>query len=49
MSEFVMSVANNPSTPWWVLIGVGLIVAVEAFRSGPAPLWGDMFDDPLDE
>ena len=49
MADFVMSVANNSATPWWVLTGVGLIVAFEAFRSGPAPLWGDMFDDPLDE
>ena len=49
MMELMMNIANHPATPWWVLIGVGLIVAVEAFRSGSAPLWGDMFDDPLDE
>ena len=49
MSEIVMNIANNPATPWWVLIGVGLIVTVETLRSGSTPLWGDMFDDPLDE
>lgn len=49
MTDLVMSIANHPTTPWWVLMGVGLIVAVESFRSGSIPFWGDMFDDPLDE
>jgi len=42
MMDFIMSVANDASTPWWVLSLAGLIVAVEAFRSNDA-LWSDMF------
>ena len=49
MVELVMNIANNPATPWWVLIGVGLIVTIESMRSSSTPLWGDMFDDPLDD
>jgi len=49
MTDLMMNIALHPTTPWWVLIGAGLIVTVEAFRSGPAPLWGDMFDDPMDD
>lgn len=48
MVEMVMSAAESAVTPWWVLAGAALIIAIEAARSCKPVLWGD-FGDDLDE
>jgi len=49
MVEWVMNLAGQPSTPWWVLGVAGMIACIEMVRSGKEALWGDFFDADTDE
>lgn len=48
MMNLLMSMAENPMTPWIVLSGAGLIILTEAWKESHATLMGDMFADGAD-
>ncbi|MEO1101431.1 MAG: hypothetical protein AAFW65_06240 [Pseudomonadota bacterium] len=49
MVEWLMDVAADPVTAWWVLAVAGGIGMVEIVRTSRETLWGDFFADELDE
>lgn len=49
MVEWIMNVAEQPATAWWVLGLVATVAALEAIRTSKETLWGDFFAEDLDE
>jgi len=49
MLNILMRAAENPMTPALVLIGVGIVVAVEAWKVSHKALMGDLFAEGYDE
>jgi len=49
MMNILMRAAENPMTPALVLIGVGIVVAVEAWKVSHKALMGDLFAEGYDE
>lgn len=45
MLEVLMEWAAQPKTAWSVLIGAGLVFAVQAFRVSPAVFWEDLIEE----
>ena len=49
MMNILMRAAENPMTPAMVLIGVGVVVLVEAWKVSHKALMGDLFAEGFDE
>ncbi len=49
MVDWVMNLAAEPMTAWWVLGLAGVIGGVEIIRTSKETLWGEFFAEDLDE
>ena len=49
MMDTLMNWASQPETHWWVLALVGLAFTMEAVRVSRRALWGDFFEDDVEE
>ncbi|MEM0986087.1 MAG: hypothetical protein AAGJ32_07560 [Pseudomonadota bacterium] len=49
MMETLLAWAQSPTTQWWTLAIVALVFALEAIRSSREALWGDLFDEDIEE
>lgn len=49
MMSFLMTAAENPVTPILVLVGVGIVILVEAWKVSHSALMGDLFAEGYDE
>ncbi|MEM7768591.1 MAG: hypothetical protein AAF253_14080 [Pseudomonadota bacterium] len=44
-----MNWAAEPATQWWTLAIVALALTTEAIRTSREALWGDFFDEDIEE
>ena len=49
MVEWVVEIAQDPSTAWVTLCVVTLIALIEMVRSSGEALWGDFFAEELED
>lgn len=49
MLNFMMSMAENPMTPWIVLSGAGALFLIEAWKEAHLTFMGEMFAEGFDE
>lgn len=49
MLETLVNAAENPMTPLIVLVGVGIVILVEAWKVSHKALMGDLFADGFDD
>ncbi len=49
MMDNLLAWASEPSTQWWVLALVGLAFTAEVIRTSRKALWGDFFDEDIED
>ena len=49
MLKMMVEAVQHPAVLWTVLAGSIIAVAVEAFRTNPEALWGDMIRDESED
>ena len=49
MMDMLMSAAHNPVTPVVVLVGVGIMIFVEAWKVSGQALMGDLYSDGFED
>ncbi|MEL6286783.1 MAG: hypothetical protein AAFR41_12210 [Pseudomonadota bacterium] len=49
MMETMISWVSEPTTQWSVLAFVALVFTAEAIRTSRHALWGDFFDEDIEE
>ena len=49
MIDAILDWASAPMTPWWVLALVTAVFAAEAVRVSRRALWGDFFEDDIED
>ena len=49
MMETMLAWASAPNTQWWVLAIVALAFTTEAIRTSREALWGDLFDEDIED
>jgi len=45
MLDVMIEWAAQPSTAWGVLVGAGIVFAIQAFRISPSVFWNDLIEE----